>query len=383
MPFPNKVVKEKLKNTGNRAILGTERRREGRKSEAINANGRKNEPQFPEDWLSNSMQPHVHDKNVSTPPSFEKRSHRYHHVMPSSSGVVLVDAAVVSASVLIPLMEAGFGTTRGFPHSDSRLDCSDFRVLWLVFLTSITSDGFLFPVEHGIEGLLGHLIGSLEMSHDLLYCYHVWSALSPQAQQIHLKRVARDSASTGRCHLFTPTKEDKLFCHKKCSAFNLKCTQSQRIKDSPTGLLGSRIIATDHIVGRAHPLKELSIHILGIAVIRDVNQIHGLWVHHADIRMARRWSRVLEGHRRRIGMPVAREPPPTDRCSGDCRLKSSAKEWSGESWPNSIDIVECSGDLVSCVRLFLFGEMSGEIDMGLGQSSLDGDPSASWKVVGV
>ncbi len=36
-----------------------------------------------------------------------------------------------------------------------------------------------------------------------------------------------------------------------------------------------------------------------------------------------------------------------------------------------------------CVKLLVFGEMSGEMDIGLGLSSLDGDPSASWKVVGV
>ncbi len=48
----------------------------------------------------------------------------------------------------------------------------------------------------------------------------------------------------------------------------------QSIKDSPTGLLSCLIIATDHIVGGAHPLEELRIHILGTAVIRDVNQIH-------------------------------------------------------------------------------------------------------------
>lgn len=82
---------------------------------------------------------------------------------------------------------------------------------------------------------------------------------------------------------------------------------------------------------------------------------------------------------------MARELLPRDRCSGDCLLKSRAKEWSGDSWPNSSDMVECSGDFESCicVRLLVFGEVSGEIDMGLGLSSLDGDPSASWKVVGV
>jgi len=54
----------------------------------------------------------------------------------------------------------------------------------------------------------------------------------------------------------------------------LSLSFQQSIKDWPTGLMSSGIIATDHIVRGAHPLKELSIHILGIAVIRDVNQIH-------------------------------------------------------------------------------------------------------------
>lgn len=82
---------------------------------------------------------------------------------------------------------------------------------------------------------------------------------------------------------------------------------------------------------------------------------------------------------------VAPELLPPDGCSGDCLLKSMAREWSGDSWPNSIDMVECSGDFESgrFVRLFDFGDVSGDIDMGRGLSSLDGDPSASWKVVGV
>lgn len=54
----------------------------------------------------------------------------------------------------------------------------------------------------------------------------------------------------------------------------LSLSFQQSIKDSPAGLLSCLIIATDHIVKGAHPLKELSIHILGTAVIGDVNQIH-------------------------------------------------------------------------------------------------------------
>ena len=82
---------------------------------------------------------------------------------------------------------------------------------------------------------------------------------------------------------------------------------------------------------------------------------------------------------------VARELPANEGCSGDCLLKSKAKEWSGESWPNSTEVVDCSGDLASCAcaLIFAFGELSGEMDIGLGLSSLEGEPSASWKGVGV
>lgn len=48
----------------------------------------------------------------------------------------------------------------------------------------------------------------------------------------------------------------------------------QGIKNSPTWLLSSEIIPTDHIVRGAHSVKELCIHILSAAMIRDVNQIH-------------------------------------------------------------------------------------------------------------
>ena len=48
--------------------------------------------------------------------------------------------------------------------------------------------------QHVVEGLLGHLIGLLELSHDLLHFHRVWSALTLQPQHVHLKQVARDYA---------------------------------------------------------------------------------------------------------------------------------------------------------------------------------------------
>lgn len=48
----------------------------------------------------------------------------------------------------------------------------------------------------------------------------------------------------------------------------------QGIKNSPAWLLSSEIVPADHIVRGAHSVEELCIHILGAAMIRDVNQIH-------------------------------------------------------------------------------------------------------------